>query len=403
MLGFSSSHLLRSTPYFLLLLARSAFAEPLSADAAVSLGMSRHPLVVEAEARIVSAEGEVRSATFLRENPEISGRFAPDSSTGEAGLNQPLSLTGEGVFARQAALARREAADATSRRARLAAAADIRHAWVEAVVATQEARLAQGALDLASRRVAAAEARVLAGDAPDLDARLVRLGRAQAAESYLLARRGEAAALARLATLVGRTLEPDDLPDDPLGGAPSGEGVSSDRSDVLAARHLVDAAEATLREERAAVLPAFGVGAFVEQAGQERFVGPSLTVTLPLWQQNAGGRARSRADLAVARADAERLALQAQAERLATASVTSDAARVLQTLGTTLEGDAAAALGIVEAGYQSGEIDLPTVIFLQDEVLSSRRALLTAHAASADATIDHLLAIEDLRLFGVQP
>jgi len=383
--------------------ARAAAAGPLSADDVVRMALSRHPLVAEASAEVTAAEGGVRAATFLRENPSLSVRVGADKTTREAELAQPLSLTGEGIFARQAATARLAAAEAGLGRARLVAAAEARHLWIAAVVAVEERELTRGALDLAIRRCAAVEARAVAGDVPDLDARLARLGRARAAQDYLVARREEAAVLTELGAWIGRTVSAAELEADPRDGAPSATGDAPERSDVLAAQHRLDASLAELKVERAAVLPRVELGAFSEQGEGERALGPSLSMTLPVWQQNAEGRARLRGEVAIAQADLDRTRARAAAEGIATAAVATDAVELLSTLGPDLAADADAALASVEAGFSAGEIDLTTLLFLQDEILSSRHAFVAACAASADAAVAHLLAVEDATLLGVQP
>jgi hypothetical protein len=158
-----------------------------------------------------------------------------------------------------------------------------------------------------------------------------------------------------------------------------------------------------LKVERAAVLPRVELGAFSEQGEGERALGPSLSMTLPVWQQNAEGRARLRGEVAIAQADLDRTRARAAAEGIATAAVATDAVELLSTLGPDLAADADAALASVEAGFSAGEIDLTTLLFLQDEILSSRHAFVAACAASADAAVAHLLAVEDATLLGVQP
>lgn len=376
---------------------------PLEPDQAVRVALDLHPAVVEAEANLTEARGDLRAATLFRENPDLAARLGTDGARRELEVSQPLSLTGEGLAARRSAAAMVEATEASLRRARVEAAAEVRHAWVACAVAVQAALLAREAFDLASRLVDVTEARYQAGDAPELDARLARLGRAQAAERYLVARREEAAALARLGTLIGRTVTADEMATDPREAAPAASPAAHERSDVVAARLQADAARSALSAERAAMLPPVSVGWFVDQDGPAQMMGPTVGIQLPLWQQNAGGRGRARGDLLRAEAEADRAAVRALAEQEATAGVASEAAGIVTALGTDLRADADAAFLAIETGYQAGEIDLPTVLFLRDEVVSARGALFSTYGASTDAAIDHLLATEDASLLGVQP
>ena len=60
--------------------------------------------------------------------------------------------------------------------------------------------------------------------------------------------------------------------------------------------------------------------------------------------------------------------------------------------------EARAALTSVEAGYRAGEIDLPSTVLLQDQVLDGEGAALALMGGIARARLDLLLATDDDRL-----
>ncbi|MFZ5475297.1 MAG: TolC family protein, partial [Myxococcota bacterium] len=171
------------------LLVSAALA--LTPDEAVRAALANDPALAEAEARLEAARGERAASRWLRNNPEVSGKI------GEARLelqaSQAISLTGEGLAAGRAARAEVDGAEATLARARLVAAADVRRAYVRAVVAEADLVVSASERETASRVRAAAETRLSAGDAPELEARLARRGAGDGGLAARARRRGPGA------------------------------------------------------------------------------------------------------------------------------------------------------------------------------------------------------------------
>ena len=137
-----------------------ALAEPLTPDTTVRSALAHDPAYLTAVAAVRSAPGDVRAAAFLRENPTVSGELSLTSDRAGAAIQQAVSLTGEGVAARRAAVLRLEAAELDPRRAALVVAAEARIAGADAVAAELRAVIAASALSQASSRRKAVEARV---------------------------------------------------------------------------------------------------------------------------------------------------------------------------------------------------------------------------------------------------
>ncbi|MFZ5480814.1 MAG: TolC family protein [Myxococcota bacterium] len=385
---------------FLHLLLGAALAASLSPDEAVTAALAVNPDVARAEADLSAARGSSRQTALLRENPEVEGSYSLAGDRIEGSVGQPLSLTGEGLADHRSARARVAAAEAAAQRARLTIAAETRSAYVDAVVKHRIAALSRAAFELASRQLTATEARVAAGEASDLDLRLARLEQAKAARELLGARAAEAQALAALSTLVRRAVAGEDLASDPIDAAPEPRRPPpEERSDVRAARLAVDAAEAALARERAAVLPPVTLGGFYESDGGGVAAGPSLGVTLPLWHQNQAGVGEAKGQAAVARAELVAASARAEAEVRTAADANADAAETMASVPATDE-DARAALASIEAGSRSGELDLVTTILLRGEVVSGQQALSQARGDLALARITLLLATEDDALLG---
>lgn len=387
--------------WFLILWVTSALAAPLSADGAVERALGRSVDVAEAEAALEAARGRARAASFLRYDPQISGSWAAVGDSHGLSLTQPLSATGEGLAARRSARAEVEAAEARLQRSRLETAADVRRAWVAAVTARQQRVLSAEAVELAARLRQGAERRLAVGEASLLDTRLARLEESEALATWMAALAEEGEHISTFAALVDLPVGEIALPDDPLQGVPPlADHEALARSDVLAARREVDAARAAVARERAAVLPPVGFGAFYEQEGDELRVGPSVSLTLPLWRRNADGRAAARAEFHATRARLDLLERLATAEQDASRNVVERMSAAAERMDVDVLAEARAALESIALGYDAGELDLLTAALLRSEVLRSQQEWLHGRRILAEARIGLLLANDDRALLG---
>ncbi len=385
-----------------ILLFGVAMAAPLTPDEAVSLGLSTHPEVARAEAEHSAARGEARQTLLFQENPELAAGYGLLGERLEAEISQPLSLTGEGLAAHRAAVARLEATEFGLARARLAAAAEIRRAWVEAAVAHGRANLLAENFELSTRLLRATEARLAAGEASELDLRLARLEQARAAGEWLDASEAERAALTTLSAMVGRSVTAEDLSGSPRDAAPAATG-SGVRADVAAATARARAADLDLRAARAATLPAVSLGAFFEQEGTDRVAGPTLGLTLPLWHQGQARTGAAAGEAAAAQAELASTTARASAEQATSQALLARTETITSALASGLDEDASAALRSVEAGYSAGELDLTEVIFLQTQVVEGQIAVIEVSGAAANNRIEALLAESDRALLGGAP
>lgn len=374
--------------------ALPASADPLTPDDAVRAALAHDPSFVAATSAVAAARADVRAATFLRENPTVSGEYSLTSDRLGAAIEQPISLTGEGLAARAAASRRFDAAEATRVRAALTTAAGARLAWAGAVGAEAHATLAAQIFEQSTARRVAVEARVAAGDAPALDARLARLDEARAAEALVSGRNGARDARVALAQFVtdAGTVE---LPADPLIAAPTAVGGRDARADVTAAERRADAADADLRAARAAGFPAITIGAFVERDEGVLAAGPSVGLTLPLWHPSSAGIGAAQAEAAVSAAEAQAARERASAERSGSGIAVRDANAAIERLTVPAAEDAQAALLALDEAQARGELDAAAVTLLRNEVLAGWSASIDLRVAVAEARIQVLLATED--------
>lgn len=378
-----------------------ASARGLTADDAARSALSHDPVYLSALAAEAQARGELRATALLRDNPTISAELSVARPRWSAAVSQPLSLTGEGLARHEAARAAADAAELERARAALVCAAEARGAWVDVRAAEDRRALAAEALDEAHTRRVAVEARVRAGEAAELDARLARLAEASAALALVDAERAAAAARVALARFVpdAATVE---LEGAPASAAPPPRGAAA-RADLLAAARRVDAAEATLRAERAASLPPLTLGAAFEQEGTARFAGPTLELGLPLWTRNPDGRATASAAAERARAEAAAQARAVEAEQLGAAGAAARSRLARAALVGDPGGDARAALDTLDRAEAQGELDRATATLLRQEVLEGALAAISLEQASAHAELDALLAASDPALLPPEP
>lgn len=387
----------------LLVVLALSFAAPAAADGlapgdAVEAALRLHPSVVTAEAELEQARGAADQVRLLLENPHLSGRLAVDGSRSGATLTQPISLTAEGAAARRATQSRVDAAAHQLNRARLEASAAARGLYVDAVVASALVDVARAGLGLSTRLHGAADRRLEQGAISELDLRLARLAEIDAAGRLLEAQALQARALQRLSAATGRLIVADALLKDPRSAAPRSTKGAAGRSDLEAAEARLEAAEGELARQRAATLAPVGVGAFVGTEHGETFVGPSLQVTLPIFDRNQAARSTASADRAVAQGAATALVARIEAEQLTAGVRTAEAQTLEGLLSSDPQADARAALDSLEAGYRAGELDLPQTLLLQRQVLDGQGAIVQLQASIARARIDEALATEDAAL-----
>jgi cobalt-zinc-cadmium efflux system outer membrane protein len=379
--------------------AHATTAPVLSIDDAVSSSLLLHPAVLEAQTALAQARGAAAQAAVLLSNPTASASLSLDGARSGGSLSQPISLTGEGVAARRTASAQMEAAEAQLARARRVAAADARAAYADAVVRCGQVTVAEDGVAIAVRLRDAVGLQHREGEASLLDLRLARLSLVQASARLLSAKEAEAEALRSLAALIGEPVAREALPADPTVAAPEpGLASQGERSDVRAAVAALRAAEANLTRQRAAGLAPVQVGAFVEVEDGRTFAGPSFSVQLPLFNRNQAQRSAADGAVAARAADHTRLVARAATERQTAEARFAEAGALEAALQTDPLAEARAALTSIEAGYRAGEIDLPSTVLLQDQVLDGEGAALALMGGIARARLDLLLATDDDRL-----
>ncbi len=392
--------------------AFSAWAAPVLAEEVVAAALNLSREVAAAEAAVDRAESGLAQARGMRANPTLDVRLGFGLPQHEVSLTQPVSLSGEGLAAARAADASVRAAQATAKRVRLVVAADTRRALVAAIVADATLGLAEELLTLTTTQRSATDARRAAGEASDLEVQLARLDEAAATADVVAAAGAAQAARAQLSRMTGLPWAVE-LPADPDAAMPPAPAAgAARRSDVVAADATAEAAAAAARRERAAILPPVEVGVWAQVqnvgvyagasgvviprgAWQENTawtVGPSLTMTLPVFKANPAGRGEAAADAAVADAHARAAQVDAEvdAER-------ADDQRALIAGVRDLpdpSADARAALVGLTAAVTAGELSPAEAAQVRSRVMDAWRRSVGARTPALEATLDLALAEE---------
>ena len=134
-----------------------------------------------------------------------------------------------------------------------------------------------------------------------------------------------------------------------------------------------------------AVWPSPRVGAGFAQEAEPGASQPAriwsikLTLPLPLWQRNQGERAHSRAETAVAHAQltAQDRALEVELRRLL--HRVEAAARRIRAYGKLALPRLSESLAMSERAFESGEVDLLSVLSARGQLLFTREQALQVH------------------------
>ena len=143
-----------------------------------------------------------------------------------------------------------------------------------------------------------------------------------------------------------------------------------------------------------------GLGACASLEDEELFVGPTLGVTLPLFERNQGPREQAEAQVSIAAAQRDVLSARVESEQQTARRRVTEAEGLREQLVADPLEEARATLRAVEAGYLAGQLDLPDTVLLQREVLDGEAACLALLRQIAAARLDLMLATEDPALLG---
>lgn len=394
-----------------------AFGDP-ELEALVAAAIEHNPDLAIAAARLEQADAQVDLAQ-ARLKPALGllmrGGSKPISDLVAAlsgvmlRMVWEIDLWGRLRYARNAAIAQRDASSADLRYARQSIAASVARAWFLAAETAQQQRLAERMAEEAKQLSELTDQRWHVGAGTETDVLVARTNEAtyrDAAQQVAYAHRQAVRALELLAGRYPATSLPtrSDLAQFP-GPAPAGVPLSmlERRPDLFAAERRVAAAFDLVGEAHAAFFPSVtisaGYGRINRQAQalenlSRNTASGSVTAVVPFYTGGAlTGQVRLRtAEQRQALAEYTRLALQALDE-------VEDALNAEETLRSR-EGilqDAAAdsrrATGLEETSYRVGKSDLRAVVQRQLAANATEVALLAVRRERLVRRVDLYLAL----------
>jgi cobalt-zinc-cadmium efflux system outer membrane protein len=329
-------------------------AEPLTLEAALVTAFGHNPRVREAYARLGITQADLQAAARIA-NPSLSLAWLDAGSLDKDRAGIVASFTDLLLLP-----SRRRLATGDMKRVELAVAGelvvlagDVTAAWYEHVAARRVATVLENAADAAEISAELARRYHAAGNIPELEVKLRESAAAEAHIEALHADAATAAARARLADLLGlsstgRWQTAEDLPAPLAEGLDAGklaESAREKRLDLAALRQEVATSEeALVVARRYAWLGGIDVGYEREEESDGTFRGPTLSLELPIFDQGQPERSRAAAELeaaaarraaldleigtavasAVAKVEAERVAVDRRREALQAASAATE-------------------------------------------------------------------------------
>jgi cobalt-zinc-cadmium efflux system outer membrane protein len=407
-----------------LLVANPAAAQSAPTPDTVFLGLAEvrawalggSPTYLAETARVGIAEGALREAGTFRFNPEAEAEF-PGSLNGEGAgayellLTQRLEWAGQRGLRRDAARAALDGAGSSLAEAGRALLEGVTEAYYTGLAADRRLAVAEEVSELNQRLLEAVLVQLEEGEISVLEANFAQIEAARSLANVLAAAREAHSASLALSRLVGapegtviRAVEssPEELPDAASMTLERLVSVALERRPDLSSRgHRLRQSEMLARLARRERLPDLGVGALVSggEAEPSPRVGVQLSVSLPLWNRDQGVVAQREAQV-------RSLGYELAATEL---SVRTEVADALQAYAVASEEEvllrervldpARSNQQLLDAAYREGQIDLPSLVLLRNQLrdaeveywdawLARRRSLSRLYAAVGDFTVD---------------
>ncbi|ATB47982.1 TolC family protein [Corallococcus macrosporus] len=387
-------------------------ARPLTMEQSVALALEQSPRLIEGRADAASAQARLEGASLLlQNNPQLQAAVGPrlrdegDTLELNVGLSQQLEVFGQRAARKDAARATAAASQSRLEALQVDLAAEVRRSFGRALAAERALQLSDDALGLAEEGRKTAEERLKAGAASHIEVNIARVELGRAQREKVRATQERIQALAELKLLLN--LDPDE--DVTLEGelradvAPAPaiatliEQAARQRQDLRAARADWEAARAEVRFARRDAMPRPSLGVSYGREEGDTIVQGTLSIDLPLFNQNQAGRGASaaRKRQAQLRLDATERFVHTEVElalnryRAAQAMANVFGADVLDALQENLS--------LVTEAYRAGKVDYLQLLIIRREALDGRRGYIEALEELNAANAQLMRAVGTLR------
>lgn len=381
--------------------AADSTAAVLTIDDALRLVLADAPHLAAAQARLRAAQGDREQAAALP-NPELSIEWENfggrrdydgfDQLETTYGLSQRVEIGGQRRARLQAAEAGIREVGHGVDSARLDVIYGLKQAYISAAAAARHQTLAAERLRLAGEVERAVAARVEAGREPPIQSAKAEITRRQAETALGQARRQEEMARARLALLTGvpaAMLRLDDVWFTSI-APPPGQTPATDHPDLRRREAGLQRSEALLAVEDGRSVPDVTVTAGVRRFrdSHETAFLAGISVPLPLFDANRGGKARARAEAAAAAADLTTARRDHESALVSARSALFSARETVLALKADIIPVAERAFAAADEGYRAGKFAYLDMLDAQRTLFDARASLIDALAAYHQADAD---------------
>ncbi|MBX3396062.1 MAG: TolC family protein [Phycisphaerae bacterium] len=416
-------------------------ASGLSASGAVELALLNNPTLQAAYRNVgIACADVVQSGLLANPSLGLSIQFpeAGGRSNIQASLAQNIVELWQIPVRRKAAEKELDAAILDLARQAAELTTEVRRAYYAALSADAVHEIARKNVAVADRLLAVVQARKDAGNVGELDLNLARGTTLEAKLELQQARLAAHSERRRLATLLGLTLAAESLELTDSLTTPKTLRINADavvamakanRLDLSAARRQADSAAARLHLEYLKIFPEISIGPFLERSerralgGRKPFadaarasiaagtptipaiqsrgernlerrqeinaiLGPSISITLPIFDQNQAQIAKAEIELEKAQKQLEaidRAIVQEVRQRVDQAQTACHLARFY---ATDLTPQADRNLELSQETYRAGRTSLIVVLDAQRILLAARRSGVLAEQSAAAALAD---------------
>lgn len=374
--------------------ASATDARALTIEAALQEAAERNPEISLAAADLQAAEGQLVGANTYSYNPEVggsAGRAAGDDGNVtdyQLSVGQTLELGGKRGKRTDSARARRDAAALRLEFARKSVNADVRRAHLLVLVARDRVEAISEAEQVALSVNDTAVERLREGVGTQLELNLAAAGLARTRGDRVAADRRLREARTQLAAVTGAVGEVDAeglLVAPPILPLTQSDYVARAvaRPDVAAFAQETRAAQVDVALARALGVPDITLGGTYERKDRALLFG--VTVPLPLFNRNQGGRAVAAA--ALSRAGISEKTARLEAERAARSAYLSyeGARRALASFDRGVVDRLAENLDLARESQRAGKIGLAELNLVRRDLVDARLAYLESFAEIAEA------------------
>ena len=375
----------------------------LTLDQAIRMALTNNFAVQQAAANVRMRQGDVIHARRpVPSNPTLSllagRRSGPDRQTTDIGISfsQALWTNGKGELGANAARNRRGAAEQQLDYLKTLIVARTRAAFLAVLSADKSLETAKRLVklnrdirDFARRRLHAGE-----GTQLELNAAIIGLGRAQAAEAEARQQRTQA----RLALTDQLALDPSDFVQVTGHLMPKRLTIADTqtllrrslqrRADLTAAARKVAAARNELRLADSQMIPNLRVGGYYKREVSDDIAGITLSAPIPLFHRFTGEQHAAQARLDRAQIDQDALRLKVRRQVLLAVAEYRAARKRVSVFGNRVLDRAENNLALTRRAVKAGQLGAPAITTAQNNLMAVRRQYLGAIDALIQAGAD---------------